>query len=176
MSSVWLAPLEIAAFRFFGRRRAGQPSAKKIAKTYKKALRGFNKGRYEKAIRRLQWLALWGHPGAQHTIGYAYLTGAGLPRDPVAAVDWFYVSAAAGFAESQFALALSYKQGEGSPRNEERYLEWIKKAAANGHAGAARYLDAAELGCDPTPYIETRPQGPYWRDYFLSDATAIGSK
>lgn len=77
-----------------------------------------------------------GHAGAAGNLGVCYMTGAGVPRDPVAGAAWFRHSAEAGNALSQFNLGICFAWGDGVAVDRDEALVWWRLAAAGGNADA----------------------------------------
>jgi TPR repeat protein len=66
---------------------------------------------------------------AQSFLGWAYLRGKGVARDPVAAAAWFELAAAQDDPYAVYMLALINDRGEGVPRDQERSRVLLARAA-----------------------------------------------
>jgi TPR repeat protein len=93
---------------------------------------------YKKAVSILQPLAAAGDPGAQTTLGRCYLSGHGVSKDRVRAVELFAKAAGQGWAEGQYFLGKYYGDGTGAEfsRDFDKAAEWFRKAAEQGNAEA----------------------------------------
>ena len=69
-----------------------------------------------------------GHPMAQHGLGFMYLEGECLEKDPRQAAVWFEKAANQGLAGSQTTLAMMYQEGNGVERDPEAARRWYQKA------------------------------------------------
>jgi TPR repeat protein len=69
------------------------------------------------------------HAPAQHDLGVAYEHGAGVVRDPAAAVRWYRKAAEQGCAEAQSSLGGVCLKGEGVVKDPVAAVRWYRKAA-----------------------------------------------
>ena len=79
-------------------------------------------------------------PRSQGILGQLYFNGQGVHKSYAKARYWAQVSAAQGFAESQYGLGQLYLRAEGVPQNYKKAEQWFSKAAHQGHAPATRAL------------------------------------
>lgn len=84
------------------------------------------------------WLGLAdaGNADAQLSVGWAYATGGGVPKDVVKAADWYQKAATQGNARAQFFLGQMLATGDGIPKNSIEGAQWYQKAAGQGKADA----------------------------------------
>ena len=65
------------------------------------------------------WLkAEQGDASAQHSLGFMYAYGYGVPQDHKAAVKWYRLAAEQGDASAQLNLGVMYEKGRGVPQAE----------------------------------------------------------
>lgn len=83
-----------------------------------------------------------GDADAQHSLGFMYLEGRGVPRDDARAVAWYEKAAEQGNAKAQYNLGVMYGNGRGVPQDYARAHMWWNLAAALGDEGAMKYRDA----------------------------------
>jgi TPR repeat protein len=69
-----------------------------------------------------------GHAMAQHGIGFMYLEGEGMEKNPAEAALWFRKAADHGLAGSLTTLAMMYEQGLGVPQDAAKAQELYKQA------------------------------------------------
>ena len=69
---------------------------------------------------------------AQHSLGWMYDNGLGVPEDDIEAVRWYRMAAEQGYAKSQFNLGIMYAAGEGVPEDDVQAYAWLSLAAAQG--------------------------------------------
>ena len=92
-------------------------------------------GRAESPTSRaqLEAAAERGDPEAEFTLGKAYDSGKGVPRDPKKAFEYYRRAAEQGNAKAQNNLAALYATGsEGVEKNEAEARKWLRKAAEQG--------------------------------------------
>lgn len=97
---------------------------------------------YEKAIK---WLTRAAAPGsdeayAQYYLGWMYLNGAGVNRDPAATAQWWQKAAVQGERQAQSGLGALYWDGVGVARDPAAAEKWWRAAAAQGDEYAQRNL------------------------------------
>lgn len=93
---------------------------------------------YDDAARWLRRAAEQGHVGAQLSLGEAYLTEEGVPRDETEAAKWLLLAAGAGNADAQFRLGALYILGQGVPQDHLQGHMWFNIAAARLPEGEKR--------------------------------------
>jgi TPR repeat protein len=74
----------------------------------------------ERAFAMMQAAAEQGHAIAQHGIGFMYLEGECVEKDPAKAAEWFRKAAEQGLAGSLTTLALMYEEGNGVEKDPEQ--------------------------------------------------------
>lgn len=84
------------------------------------------------ARRLLEPLAQDGSAMAETLLGGLYARGMGAPRDPPAAVAYWWRAAQRGYAPAQLALAQALAAGQGAPAAPESALRWALLAARGG--------------------------------------------
>ena len=84
-----------------------------------------------------------GNARCQVTMGNAYRTGRGAPRDPVEAARWYRLAAEQGSDAGQYELGLLYENGTGVARDPNAAVSWYRKAANQGYARAQNMLGRA---------------------------------
>jgi len=78
-------------------------------------------------------LVIPGHPGAQFNLATLYEEGRGAgAKDIDKAVEWYRVSAEAGFTRAEFMMGWLYREGNGVPKDPEQAVEWYLRAANKG--------------------------------------------
>lgn len=91
-------------------------------------------GRFGEAFLQFRLAARAGDAYGQYWVGYCYLTGQGISRDPVEAAKWFKKSAAQGFAQSEYQLGSCYEYGIGVNLDPAKARQLYQAAAAQGFA------------------------------------------
>jgi TPR repeat protein len=81
-----------------------------------------------------------GDAAAQAELGWMYLRGDGVPKDPAEAVKWYRVAAEQGNAYAQSRLGLAYCLGLGVGEDKGEAAKWLHKAADQRDATAERML------------------------------------
>ena len=74
-------------------------------------------------------LAEQGDAISQHSLGWMYFKGHGVPQDYAQARHWWKKAAAQGQAEAQLALAQMYERGEGVKQSYTKAAVWYQWAA-----------------------------------------------
>ena len=85
-----------------------------------------------------------GDAGAQHNLGLAYLSGAGVRPSTNKASRWFRAAANQDYAPSLYNLACAYAYGTGVPRDADEAATFYRRAALLGDANAAYALGRLE--------------------------------
>jgi TPR repeat protein len=159
------AGVAVAAYNLGGLYETGTGvphDAAEAARWYRRAADGGMKFAYAK----LMWLALgatppnytevarWAQQAADagdgdgaHVLGWCYLSGNGVRRDPALAAKWYGEAARQGSAESMYELSFMARDGVGLPKDPQAAAGWMQQAAEHGDAQAqleiARMLIAA---------------------------------
>ena len=97
------------------------------------------KGTAKDDAQAMQWAhraADAGNADAMDFVGFAYLRGAVVKRNPAIAIAYFK-EAADESAQAAFNLGQCYFGAQGAAQDCEKALEWWKKAAEKGHGRAA---------------------------------------
>jgi hypothetical protein len=66
---------------------------------------------------------------AQFDMAKAYMSGAGVARDPNTALAWLQKSAAQDYVGAEYALGRMFQQGLGIPKDPPQAAKWFRKAA-----------------------------------------------
>jgi len=78
---------------------------------------------------------------ARFNLGMAYLSGDGVPRDSMKAVQWLKVAENQNFSEAQYTLGVLFIEGqEGIEKNTIEGLRYLNKAAEQQHQLAREYI------------------------------------
>jgi TPR repeat protein len=92
-----------------------------------------------------------GFPPAEQALGFAYLNGHGVARDPASAAQWYMLAASKGLPVSENALGFMYQSGTGVPQDNLHAIAWYTKAAMQGLPMAENNLgNAYESGVGVT--------------------------
>lgn len=92
---------------------------------------------HAEAIRFYTVCAEEGDPVAQRTIGFMYLKGKGVSKDPVAALKWLRAAADEGDANAMYRLGQVYDEGLADVNPDlKTAVQWYEKAAAAGDKDA----------------------------------------
>lgn len=103
-----------------------------------------------------------GHADAASGVGYCYMTGTGVQKDPDKAVEWFRKGAELGSAKAQLNLARylmgtldslpERKESEVSEKEKKEGVRWLRKSAEQGlteaEASLGSYLYNGQHGID----------------------------
>ena len=89
----------------------------------------------------------------QCKLGYAYVHGEGVTKDPVEAIKWYRKSAAQGCARAQCNLGWAYNKGVGVEKDGAQALACYRESAAQGNAIAqcnlgSMYYTGQEVAID----------------------------
>ena len=85
-------------------------------------------------IAELKQKAEQGDANAQCYLGYCYLNGKDVEKDPREAVKWFRKSAEQGLKEAQGYLGYCYFKGDGVEKDLREAVKWYRKSAEQGDA------------------------------------------
>lgn len=125
-------------------------------------------GDFETARRALRPLAEQGSAIAETLLGVMAAKGDGGPRDPAAAVGWWWRAANRGYAPAQLALAKALAAGDGVAADWGQAWVWARLAATGGNdtAAAATALAAVlrrGLSAEALAGLEAKRAG--WRPW-----------
>jgi TPR repeat protein len=102
--------------------------------------------------------AVRGNAAGEEKLGYAFLLGAGVPKDPKQAVSWFTKASDQGDADSALGLYWAYRKGVPPmlPADQAEALKWLRLAAGRNLATAQNILGyRLWMGLDmPADYAE----------------------
>ncbi len=114
------------------------------AQNYDDGMRAYNAGDFAKALEIWGPVAENGDAVAQYSLGKLLENGgAGVPRDMVAAAQWYQRSASQGVAAAQNNLGLMYAQGRGVPQDVARAARFWRDAGVKDHVIAQFNLGLA---------------------------------
>lgn len=102
-------------------------------------------GRFDEAVAALRAAFDGGHARAGQFLGKLYQFGAGVERDPAAAVALFEKAAARGDPYGQYALGRALIAGSGVGADVRRGIELLTRSAESGHTYALNQLGAEYL-------------------------------
>ncbi len=147
--STGLAAAEPAWDQLQEQARRGDPAAQvSLAFRYRDG-----KGVAKDDAAAMQWAhraADQGYPRAMDFVGYAYLQGTVVRRNPEVAFGYF--KAAAGhWPQAAYNLGQCYYGAQGTEQDCAKAIEWWKKAAAGGHGHAAAAAAMALLTGEGVP-------------------------
>lgn len=103
------------------------------------------RGRFRRMVDEMgvDWHLLYAEAGlgkAQHTLGFMYDRGRGVPQNYAEAVKWYRLAAEQGYAAAQFSLGIMYQKGHGVPQDYAEAVKWYQQAAEQGEARAQSNL------------------------------------
>jgi uncharacterized protein len=114
----------------------------KMANEQAEALKSYNQGDFETALRVFRPLADKGQPLAEYILGLMYANGQGVPESYPEALTWLQKSGEQGEPKAQFAVGVIYFKGLGMPKNYDEAFKWYGRAADRGLAVAQYNLGA----------------------------------
>ncbi len=88
-----------------------------LSSDFYEGLEAYKRGDHAAALKSWRSLAIQGNASAQYDLGLVYLSGQGVPRDPVKAAYWFRKSAAQKLPRAMSMLGTLYEQGLGVAQN-----------------------------------------------------------
>lgn len=101
-----------------------------------------------------------GFAPAEQALGFAYLNGHGVTRDPVSAVQYYQQAAAQGLPMAENALGFMYLKGIGVPQDYLHAVNWFTRAALQNLPAAENNLgNAYESG---TGVTQDNAQAAIW--------------
>mgnify|MGYP002397836563 CR=1 FL=1 len=95
-----------------------------------------------KSFQEILELAQRGNVVAQSNIGYRYITGSGVRRNPQEAVKWLTKAVEQGDIEALVNLGLIYKNADGVSRDRAKAQNYFLTAAEQGNTRAQSLLGA----------------------------------
>ena len=105
--------------------------------------KAFQRGDYTTAFRQWEPLVEKGGADAQFGLGLLYQHGLGVSRDPVKAIELFWLAAGQGHEAAQHELGLIFAFGEEAPLNLVAAYVFLSLAESRDHTDAAE--DRADL-------------------------------
>jgi hypothetical protein len=114
----------------------------KMANDQAEAIKSYNQGDFETALRIFRPLAEQGQPVAEYILGLMYANGQGVPESYPQAVTWLQKAGEQGEPKAQFAVGVIYFKGLGMPKNLDEAFKWYRRAANQGLSVAQYNLGA----------------------------------
>ena len=106
------------------------------AQDFDKGEAAYESGDYATALQEWKPLAYNGNANVQTRLGFMFYKGFGVPKDHVAAVNWYTLAAHQGYAPGQAKLGFMYDFGRGVKKNGGLAVQWYRRAADQGNAFA----------------------------------------
>lgn len=104
-------------------------------------------GQFEECFRgHLKLAEETGYPLAECQVGYFYLDGIGVKKDPERAFYWTERAAVHGDRDAQYNLAQMYEEGIGTKPDREKAFYWYEAACVQGHDLAKKKCEAFKIG------------------------------
>jgi len=97
---------------------------------------------------------------AQNNLGFSYLTGDGVRKDPVEAAKWLSRAARNGSPNAQCTLGIMYNQGLGVEKDDAMAARWFRRSADQGFAAAQLNLGTRYINGTGVPRNEA--EGFMW--------------
>ena len=127
------------------------------AQSYGNAVKAFEAGRIQTAVRELTTLVKAGDADAQHFLGDIYRTGKkGIPRDVREAAKLFRASSEQGHALAQYELARMYSIGSGVPESPFHAYIWFSLAKTNNYTEAQQDIDRMSERLSPERILDAK--------------------
>lgn len=92
--------------------------------------------RFKEAVAWYKKAALLGEEDAQNMLGFCYLNGLGIEKNPNLAMEWFQKAAEQGHIVAQSNVGYCYSNGIGVETNYEEAIKWYKYPAEQGDVNA----------------------------------------
>jgi hypothetical protein len=114
-------------------------------KSFKEGLAAYHEGSTDKsrAAKLFAQAAAHGHPSAQYYLAMIYESGAGIPKDMAAALNWYRQSATNGYADAAVVLGNYYSDGLVVRQDYTEAYVWYGVAASQGHRLAEVFRNSA---------------------------------
>jgi uncharacterized protein len=106
------------------------------AQDFAKGESAYDSGDYATALQQWKPLAYNGNADAQTRVGFLFYKGLGVPKDHVAAANWYTLAAQQGYAPGQAKLGFMYDFGRGVKKSDRLAVQWYRRAADQGNAFA----------------------------------------
>lgn len=102
---------------------------------------------------------------AQYALGYSYLKGDGVTKNPAEAFKWFRMAAENGNPLSMMIVGGAYFKGEGVVKNFAESEKWLLKAGNLGQKDAAQMLFYFYRDGEAMPEVpKDAAKAKYWQD------------
>ena len=101
-----------------------------------KALKAYNTGDFETAMRMFRPLADQGQILAEYIVGLMYANAQGVTENYPEALKWLQKAAEQGESKAQFSVGLIYFKGLGMPKDYAEAAKWYQRAANQNNATA----------------------------------------
>jgi TPR repeat protein len=122
----------------------------------------YEKGDFEAAREKFQWLAERGSPDAQLGLGTLYEEGKGSPRNYEEAINWYAKAAKQGLARAQVRLARMYYFGRHVRQDNFLAYIWLTLAADQGDETGRRNRDKVAKLMSPEQIAEAKELAGRW--------------
>lgn len=129
---------------------------------FREGVKFYETGNYIAATQAWRAPAEHGHAAAEFSLGVAYATGHGVPRDLASAIRWWKAAARRGHVTAQVNLGLLYSRGVGVEKDLAKAREWWLRAADGGDAVAQFHLGAMAATGEGMP-IDYAEAVRWWR-------------
>ncbi len=95
---------------------------------------------YPEMLKWYRKAAEQGDAPSQRELGYCYVAGRGVEKDPVEAAKWLRKAAEQGDARAQYGLGELYSTCDAVGKNDAEAVKWFIKSAEQGDKGAQMAL------------------------------------
>ena len=120
-----------------------------------------------------RWATEGGDAVSQCNLGWFYLNGTGVEKNPEKSFELFMKAAEQKNSRGIYNVALAYANGTGVHKDRVKAVEWFRKAAAYGHPGAMFYLGQySESGLGGLPKDPSKAREWYQRAADKGDQSA----
>ena len=126
----------------------------------------YEKGDFEEAREKFQWLAERGSPDAQLGLGTLYEEGKGSPRNYEEATHWYSRAAKQGLARAQVRLARMYYFGRYVRQDNFLAYIWLTLAAQQGDETGRHNRDKVAELMSPEQVAEAQELASEWMEQY----------
>lgn len=129
----------------------------------------YARGEFDPALAEFKAALAAGHVRSGELLGRFYQYGAGVKKDPAAAIPLFETGAARGDAYAQYSLGKALMEGNGIKSDYRRGVELLTRAAESGHTFAMNQLGAEYLYGNRVPKDVERAHRYFRESYERKD-------
>ncbi len=122
-----------------------QHQNKSLSDNYNLGIKSLEEQKYKEALKYFYSSAKEGNYLAANQIGYMYLNGYGISKNPQEAYKWFKVAADKNQSEGQFYLGYLNFYGIGIDKNLKEAHYWLTLSSNQGNQDAQKLLDQINL-------------------------------